>query len=69
MSVVDSYSRGCFHWGAKHHTSLCTQNKSGSQDTNGGQDPVLTRFTSAIEEPTLPAIIPVKLKGEVFWTF
>ena len=62
-------SRGCFHCGARHHTSLCTQDKRGSKDTNGGNDPVLTGYTPITEEPTLPAIIPVKLNGDVFWAF
>ena len=30
---------------------------------------MLTGFTPSIDEPTLPAIILVKLKGEVFWAF
>jgi hypothetical protein len=29
----------------------------------------MTAFTPAIDEPTVPPIISVKLKGEVFWTF
>ena len=62
-------SRGCFHCGAKHHTSLCTQEKNHLPPPNDGKGTVLTGYTSTVEEPTLPAIIPVKLKGEVFWAF
>ena len=60
--------RECFHCGAKHHTSLCSQDENGSQDTNG-KNPVLTGYTSVTEEPTLRAIIPVKLNGQVFREF
>ena len=62
-------SRGCFHCGAKHHTSLCTHEKNDPPATNDDNGTVLTGYTPSAEEPTLPAIIPVKLGGEVFWAF
>ena len=63
-------SRGCFFCGAKHHTSLCTQDRNKSGNENGRNDgPELTGYTPVMEEPTLPAIIPVRLNGEVFWAF
>ena len=56
-------SRGCYHCGEKHHTSL--------HDLKGpkGDGPVLTGYSTAKEEITLPSIIPVRVKGEVFWAF
>ena len=57
-------SRGCFHCGEKHHTSL-----HDPKDPKGGGDPVLTGYSTANEEVTLPSIIPVKVEGEVFWAF
>ncbi|XP_028415672.1 uncharacterized protein LOC114539136 [Dendronephthya gigantea] len=62
-------SRGCFHCGSKHHTSLCIQIKNEPQQRGGESDPILTGYTPVVEEPTLPAIIPVRLKEEVFWAY
>ena len=70
-------SRGCHHCGAKHHTSLCKQERNGGGGTksgggsakSGGDGAVLTGYITAMEETTLPAIIPVRVKGEVLWAF
>ena len=56
-------SRGCYRCGAKHHTSLYNQSK------DGGDSTVLTGYTTGTKETTLPAIIPVKVKGEVLWAY
>ena len=57
-------SRGCFHCGEKHRTSL-----HDPKDPKGGSDPLLTGYSTANEEVTLPSIIPVKVEGEVFLAF
>ena len=56
-------SRDCYHCGEKHHTSL-----HDPKDLKNG-DPVLTGYSNANEEVTLPSIIPVKVQGEVFLAF
>ena len=62
-------SRGCFYCGARHHTSLCTKDGIGSRDTSKENGPVLTGYTPVTEEPTLPAVVPVRLNGEVLRAF
>ena len=53
-------SRGCYHCGEKHHTSLHDRNEK-------KEGTVLTGYSTATQEVTLPSIIPVKVDGEVFW--
>lgn len=59
IEVINVVAVG-YQYGAKHHTSLCNQ---GNQD--GEDKTILTRYTTAVEESTVPAIIPVNVKGEV----
>ena len=57
-------SRGCFKCGSKHHTSLCDK-----KEKNQGTEPVLNGYSTFDEEKSLPAIVPVKIHGEVMWAF
>ena len=58
--------RGCYKCKARHHTSLCkTEQKNG--DRNNGK--MLTGFSPSKEEKSLPAIIPIKIKGTTFWAY
>ena len=56
-------SRGCFKCKSKHHTSLCDKDKNRPPSDNGT---VLTSYSPSVDECSLPAIIPVKIKGETF---
>ena len=55
-------SRCCYKCKAKHHTSLCDDQFLTSDVTN-----VVTGYTQTVEEQTLPAIVPVKIQGVIFW--
>ena len=59
-------SRGCFKCKSKHHTSLCDKDKNRPTGDNGT---VLTSYSPSADEWSLPAIIPVKIKGETFWAY
>ena len=59
-------SRGCFKCKSKHHTSLCDKDKNRPPGDNGT---VLTSYSPSADEWSLPAIIPVKIKGETFWAY
>ena len=61
-----SRSRGCFKCKSKHHTSLCDKDKNRPPGDNGT---VLTSYSPSADEWSLPAIIPVKIKGETFWAY
>ena len=54
-------SRGCFKCGSKHHTSICDKNQNPKLETGG----VLNGYSRSPERNSLPAIIPVKIWGEV----
>jgi hypothetical protein len=56
-------SRGCYHCGEKHHTSLHDQKEKKGYGTE------MTGYSTATDEITLPPIIPVKVDGDVFWSF
>ena len=57
-------SRGCYKCKAKHHTSLCDDQYLTSDVTN-----VVTGYTPSVEEQKLPAIVPVKIQGVIFWAY
>ena len=62
-------SRGCFKCKGKHHTSLCDK----PQERNNGSDhnAMLNGYSPSSEEKSLPAIVPLKIKGKTFghiWT-
>ena len=59
-------SRGCFRCKSRHHTSLCDSVQGGAPGESGT---VLTSYSPSVEEWSLPAIIPVKIKGEIFWAY
>ena len=59
-------SRGNFKCKSKHHTSLCDKDKNRPPGDNGT---VLTSYSPSADEWSLPAIIPVKIKGETFWSY
>ena len=58
-------SRGCFKCGSKHHTSICDKNQNPKMETGG----VLNGYSRSPEKNSLPAIIPVKISGEVMWAY
>ena len=58
-------SRGCFKCGSKHHTSICDKNSNPDPKSNG----VLQGYSRSPERNSLPAIVPVKIKGEVMWAY
>ena len=49
-----------------YHTSLCDKDKNRPPGDNGT---VLTSYSPSADEWSLPAIIPVKIKGETFWAY
>ena len=57
-------SRGCLKCNAKHHTSLCDKNEDNQENKTS-----LTGFTTLTEEKSLPAIIPVNIKGQTLWAY
>ncbi len=57
-------SRGCLKCNAKHHTSLCDKNEVEKENPIS-----LTGFTTFAEEKSLPAIIPVNIKGQTLWAY
>lgn len=67
------HKRGCMKCKYKHHTGICDQQERESSSLNeasqvsGPSDVSLTCYTTYAEEKTLPAIIPVIIKGEVLW--
>ena len=58
-------SRGCYKCKGKHHTSLCDK-PSESRD-RGNHNAMLNGYSPSSEEKTLPAIVPLKIKGKTFW--
>ena len=60
-------SRGCFKCKGKHHTSLCDK----PQERNNGSDhnAMLNGYSPSSEEKSLPAIVPLKIKGKTFWAY
>ena len=58
-------SRGCFKCGSKHHTSICDKNSNPDPKSNG----VLHGYSRSPERNSLPAVVPVKIKGEVMWAY
>ena len=60
--ATDCRGRGCFKCKAKHHTSLCDKELQGS---NGR---ILQGFCPS-NNKTLPAIVPIKIKGETLWAY
>ena len=58
--------RGCYKCKARHHTFLC-KNEQKNKDRNNGK--MLTGFLPSKEEKSLPAIIPIKIKGTTFWAY
>ena len=59
-------SRGCYKCKSKHHTSLCDRSKgSDTQDPNA----TLRGYTPSVEEKSLPAIVPLKIRGTTFWAY
>ena len=58
-------SRGCYKCKGNHHTSLCDKPKQDKgRESN---DPMLNSPSS--EEKSLPAIVPLKIKGKTFWAY
>ena len=57
-------SRGCLKCNAKHHTSLCDKNEDNQENKTS-----LTGFTTLTEDKSLPAIIPVNVKGQTLWAY
>ncbi|XP_068757472.1 uncharacterized protein [Montipora capricornis] len=56
-------SRGCYKCKSKHHTSLCDKSKGNeTQDHNA----TLSGYTPSGEEKSLPAIVPLKIRGTHF---
>lgn len=60
-------SSGCLKCKGKHHTSICTQDNGSSSD-QGQPRRVLNGYTPSVEE-SLPAIIPLNIKGITKWAF
>ena len=65
------WGKHCPSWGffkckSTHHTSLCDKVQDKAPDDNGA---VLTNYSPSVEEWSLPAIIPVKIKGEMSWAY
>ena len=58
------HSRSCYKCKAKHHTSLCNAPSLTSDVAN-----VVTGCIPSVEEQTLPAIVPVKIEGIIFWAY
>ena len=60
-------SRGCYKCKGKHHTSLCDK----PQEDKGREsnDPMLNGYSPSSEEKSLPAIVPLKIKGKTFWAY
>ena len=57
--------RPCFKCKSKHHTSLCDR-----RSLNGPIDgTVSTAYNPGSEDRSLPAIIPLKIKGVVLWAY
>ena len=59
-------SRNCFKCGSKHHTSLCEKE---SAEKPPEAKPIINGYSSYVEEPCLPAIVPVEIDGEFLWAF
>ncbi|XP_028411681.1 uncharacterized protein LOC114534438 [Dendronephthya gigantea] len=56
-------SRGCLKCKARHHTSPCDKNEDDQENK------LVTGFTTLTEEKSLPAIVPVKIKGQTLWAY
>ena len=59
-------SRGCFKCKGKHHTSICDRIQGRPQNES---ETVMTTYTPSVEEKSLPAVIPVIIKGKTFWAY
>ena len=67
-------SRGCFKCRGKHHTSLCDKaSHDGEKPKQGGDqsnhNAMLNGYSLSSEEKSLPAIVPLKIKGKTFWAY
>ena len=60
-------SRGCYKCRGKHHTSLCDKPPENKDRDN--HNAMLNGYSPSSEEKSLPAIVPVKLKGKTFWAY
>lgn len=60
-------SRGCFRCKGKHRTSLC--DKPQGQRDGGDRNAMLNGYSPSSEEKSLPAIVPLKIKGKTFYAY
>ncbi|XP_028390705.1 uncharacterized protein LOC114515614 [Dendronephthya gigantea] len=60
-------SRGCYKCKGKHHTSLC--DKPPENGDRGNHNAMLNGYSPSSEEKSLPAIVPLKIKGKTFWAY
>jgi len=59
-------NRLCYKCKSKHHTSLCNRSKgSETQDPNA----TLSGYAPSVKERSLPAIVPLKIQGSMFWAY
>ena len=62
-------SRGFYKCKSKHHTGLCNRPRGNETETPLSSNAVLNGYTPSFEEKSLPAIVPLKLKGITFWAY
>ena len=60
-------SRGCYKCKGKHHTSLCDKLQENNNREN--HNAMLNGYSPSSEEKSLPAIVPLKIKGKTFWAY
>lgn len=66
---VKCRGKGCYKCKNRHHTSLCDRNTGGETETAQGSNSVFNGYTPSLEDKSLPAIVPLRLKVFKFWAY
>ena len=61
--------RGCYKCKSKHHTSLCDKPQGSETQNTENHNAMLNGYTPSIVEKSLPAIVPLKIRGVIFWAY